>query len=74
MMATEPIEGWIIQRQLFNETRYWNGSTTEIQGFVRNEREAIVFVRECDAQTVLARIVGGPGRVKAFRLDRAEIE
>ncbi len=59
--------GWVIERYINNELRYWGGRA--VDNFTAKNEEAIRFAREEDARLVLAWICGGQGRAAEHMWD-----
>lgn len=55
--------GWVIERQVNSELRYWNGMFLDGRGFLPDNQRAIRFARQVDAATVLSWLLDGQGRV-----------
>lgn len=56
--------GWVIERYVNSELRYWNGQFTDTsRGFSSDHKDAIRFAREHDASYVLSWLLEGNGRV-----------
>ncbi len=54
------MQGWLIERYVNGELRYWCGHS--IGDFRPSHMDAIRFVRQEDANIVLAWLCGGQGR------------
>jgi hypothetical protein len=52
--------GWLIEKHVNSELRYWGGRATD--HFTNKQDEAVRFAREADASLVLAWLCGGQGR------------
>lgn len=55
--------GWVIERHINSELRYWDGRSFGDESFVSDSLKAIRFARSEDAQVVLAWGLKGLGRV-----------
>jgi len=55
--------GWLIERHVNSDLRYWDGRRIGAESFVASADDAVRFARECDAATVLAWCFEGNGRV-----------
>jgi hypothetical protein len=54
--------GWLIERYINGQLRFWDGRYIDDRGFVVSSGEATRFSREEDAAVVLAWLLGGHGR------------
>jgi hypothetical protein len=67
--------GWVIERHVNSELRYWTGQGIGPEWFVAKHDEAIRFARETDASVVLAWLFAGNGRVAEHEwMDPKEVE
>ena len=55
--------GWVIERYINSQLRFWGGRKTGDESFVNDSLEAVRFSREEDAAKVLAWCFEGHGRV-----------
>lgn len=55
--------GYLIERYINSELRFWNGRATDATGFVPDSNNATRFARAEDGAIVLSWLLGGNGRV-----------
>lgn len=55
--------GWVIERYVNSELRYWTGRSVLDVSFLPDNQSAIRFSRHEDAAIVLSWLLGGIGRV-----------
>jgi hypothetical protein len=67
--------GWVIERHVNSELRYWTGRGVGPEWFTAKHDEAIRFARETDASVVLSWLFDGNGRVAEHEwMDPKEVE
>jgi hypothetical protein len=54
--------GWVIERYINSELRYWTGLSDRDDSFLPNHEKAVRFARETDAMIVLVWLLKGHGR------------
>lgn len=64
--------GWLIEKHINSELRYWDGRFTDDRAFTTNHSEAVRFARQEDASIVLGWLLGGIGRVAQHGWDRSD--
>jgi hypothetical protein len=61
-MSHRDESGWVIEKYINGELRYWNGWPLEMSCWVTENLRAIRFARETDAAYVLSWLLKGEGR------------
>lgn len=67
--------GYVIERYINGELRYWEGRYVDDRAFITNASDAVRFARESDGAVVLAWLLGGHGRITqhVWRLAKGEV-